>query len=88
MKEEMTLAKKIYKQLIKNSWPGLGNDVQQICLKFGIADLNYHDNTKVNINQSINQCLFTEVGWLQFTSRVWQNSIVTTRNYETLDNAG
>ena len=52
MKEETALAKMVYLQAIKNNWPGLGKDVKNICLKIGIPDLNYHDNTKVNIKKS------------------------------------
>ena len=32
-KEETTLAKMVYEQSIKNSWPGLGKYVKNICLK-------------------------------------------------------
>ena len=53
MKEETALAKMVYEQSIKNSWPVLGNDVKHICLKFGKPDLNYHDDTKVNIKKAI-----------------------------------
>ena len=53
MKEETALAKMVYLQAIKNNWPGLGKDIKNICLKIGIADLNYHDNTKVNIKKAI-----------------------------------
>ena len=51
MKKEATLARKIYEQSIKNSWPGLGNDIKHICLKIDIPDLNYHDNIKVDIKK-------------------------------------
>ena len=62
MKEETPLAKMVYEQSIKNSWPGLGNDVKHICLKIGIPDLNYHDNTKVNIKEAIMSNYYS---WLQ-----------------------
>ena len=53
IKDEATLAKTIYEQSIKNSWPGLGSDIKHICFKIDIPDLNYHDNTKVNIKKAI-----------------------------------
>ena len=58
MKEETALAKMVYLQAIKNNWPGLGKDIKNICLKFGIPDLNYYDNTKVNIKKRYVQVIF------------------------------
>ena len=53
IKDQETLARKIYELSIKKSWPGLGNDIKYICLKIGIPDLNHHDNAKVNIKKVI-----------------------------------
>ena len=65
MKDETALAKKVYLESIKYGWPGLARDVKNICLKIGIPDLNYHDNTKVNIKKAIRanyfSCLKTEI---------------------------
>ena len=40
LSQEKTLAKEIYTEQLKNKWPGLANEVKEICSEIGIDDIN------------------------------------------------
>ena len=53
--EEGSLAKKIYEQAENQGWPGLGRDVQDICIQIDIPNMNTHKISKSDFKKAINQ---------------------------------
>ena len=51
--EEDALAKQVYKQAEENGWPGLGEEVRNICEHIQIPDINKYEIQKDQIQAAI-----------------------------------
>ena len=51
--QDGSLAKITYLEAEANGWPGLGQEVRQICLAIGISDINLHFVRKTDIQKAI-----------------------------------
>ena len=51
--DSSSLSKQIYEESLSNGWPGLGEEVADICKEIGIADVNKEVVTKENISDAI-----------------------------------
>ena len=53
LSQERSLAKDIYKEQIKNDWPGLAAEVKDICEKVGVSNLNEEEVSKEELEDAI-----------------------------------
>ena len=51
--EEKSLALEIYKEQMKHGWPGLAQEVAEICKKLGLKDLNTTEISKEKVSEEI-----------------------------------
>ena len=51
--EEGSLAKMVYLEAENNGWPGLGNEMRQICREFDIPDINSYRIQKAELQKAI-----------------------------------
>ena len=47
------LAKQVYQEQLEQDWPGLAQEVQEICAKIGIPDVNKHHITKNSLKLAL-----------------------------------
>ena len=53
LSQERSLAKEIYTEQLKNDWPGLANEVKEICREIGIDNINEKEVTKEELDDAI-----------------------------------
>ena len=53
MRNKESLAYQIYREQVDMSWPGLAREVEEICQKIGLKNLNDEDSSKEEIKEAI-----------------------------------
>jgi hypothetical protein len=53
LKKEKSLAREVYQQQVERGWPGLSQEVEEICKKVGIPNINKEDVSKEEIEEAV-----------------------------------